>query len=242
MTRNGGAAEANIPLDQYAFYVQDDWRVTSRVTVNFGLRYDFIDGIQVDQSLNPNFVKVQAAGRAGLLAGIKGMENVGQDPKEDSNNWQPRIGVAWDVRGDGKDVIRAGWGVYQDVGYTNANVLFPAIDATGIGSGVVFNVDDQDGIRNPDGSFYRVGQPISNIASQNQANPNALPLIGQWLDPRLEMPYTRQAAFGWSHQLATNMVFTRRLRPQRRARPEHAAAPQHAAGRESDVRRAAWPS
>jgi Carboxypeptidase regulatory-like domain/TonB dependent receptor len=208
VTRNGGAAEANIPLDQYAFYFQDDWRATSRVTVNLGLRYDFIDGIQVDQSRNPNYVKVQAAGAAGLLRGIKGMENAGLEPKEDSNNWQPRIGVAWDVRGDGRDVIRAGWGVYQDVGYTNANVLFPAIDATGIGSGVVFNVDDQDGIRNPDGSFYRVGQPISNIASQNQANPNALPLIGQWLDPLLEMPYTRQTAFGWSHQLAPNMVFT----------------------------------
>ncbi len=136
------------------------------------------------------------------------MENFGQDPREDGNNWQPRIGVAWDVRGDGRDVIRAGWGVYQDVGYTNANVLFPAIDATGIGSGVIFDVDNQDGIRNPDGSFYRVGQPTSNIASQNNANPNALPLIGQWLDPLLEMPYTRQAAFGWSHQLAPNMVFT----------------------------------
>jgi hypothetical protein len=208
VTRNGGAAEANIPLDQYAFYVQDDWRITSRVTLNLGLRYDYIDGIQVDQSRNPNYVKVQAAGRAGLLAGIKGMENFGQDPREDGNNWQPRVGLAWDVRGDGKDVIRAGWGVYQDVGYTNSNVLFPAIDATGIGSGVIFNVDDPDGIRNADGSLFRVGQPISGIASQNNADPNALPLIGQWLDPLLEMPYTRQTAVGWSHQLAPNMVFS----------------------------------
>jgi Carboxypeptidase regulatory-like domain/TonB dependent receptor len=208
VTRNGGAAEANIPLDQYAFYFQDDWRVTPRLTVNVGLRYDYIDGIQVDQSKNPNFVKAQAAGAAGLLAGIKGMENFGQTPKEDSNNWQPRIGFAWDVRGNGKDVVRGGWGVYQDMGYTNANVLFPAIDATGIGSGRIFEVDVPEGIRNPDGSFYRVGQPISNIASQNSADPNALPLIGQWLDPRLEMPYTRQAAFGWSHELMTNTVLT----------------------------------
>jgi outer membrane receptor protein involved in Fe transport len=208
VTRNGGAAEANIPLDQYAFYVQDDWRVTSRVTVNVGLRYDYIDGIQVDQSRNPNFVASQAAGAAGLLAGIKGMENFGQTPKEDGDNWQPRIGFAWDVRGNGKDVIRGGWGVYQDMGYTNANVLFPAIDATGIGSGRIFEVDVPEGIRNPDGSFYSVDQPISNIASQNIADPNALPLIGQWLDPRLEMPYTRQTAFGWSHELMPNTVFT----------------------------------
>jgi outer membrane receptor protein involved in Fe transport len=208
VTRNGGAAEANIPLDLYAFYVQDDWRLTPRVTVNLGLRYDYIDGIQIDQSRNPNYVKVHEAGRAGLLAGIKGMENFGQDPKEDGDNWQPRVGFAWDVRGDGRDIVRAGWGIYTDMGYTNSNVLFPAIDATGIGSGVVFNVDNPDGIRNPDGSFFRVGQPISNIAGQNQANPNALPLIGQWLDPRLEMPYTRQTAIGWSHQLMTNTVLS----------------------------------
>ncbi len=143
----------------------------------------------------------------GELTGIKGLENAGLSPQEDTNNWQPRVGFAFDVRGDARDVIRGGWGVYQDVGYTNSNVLFPAIDATGIGSGSIFNVDNADGIRNPDGSFYRVGQPISNIASQNQANPNALPLIGQWVDPRLQMPYTRQTAFGWSHQVNSSSSF-----------------------------------
>jgi outer membrane receptor protein involved in Fe transport len=208
VTRNGGAAEANIPLKQYALYVQDDWKLSSRVTVNVGVRYDYINGYQIDQSKNPNFVAIQAAARAGRLSGIKGYETMGEDAKEDSNNWQPRVGFAWDVRGNGRDVIRAGWGIYQDMGYTNSNVLFPAIDATGIGSGSVFNVDNQNGIRNPDGSFYRVGQPISNISSQNNANPNALPLIGQWLDPRLQMPYTRQTAFGWSHELMQNTIVT----------------------------------
>ncbi len=102
ITRNGGAAAANIPLKQYAGYIQDDWRVTDRLTLNLGLRYDLITGLQVDQSKNPNFVKVQAAGRAGLLSGLKGMENFGQDPKDDTNNIQPRLGFAYDLRGDGK--------------------------------------------------------------------------------------------------------------------------------------------
>jgi hypothetical protein len=53
-----------------------------------------------------------------------------------------------------------------------------------------------------------VGQPISNISSQNQADPNSLPLIGQWLDPRLQVPRTFQTAAGWSHQLNESTVFT----------------------------------
>ena len=46
-----------------------------------------------------------------------------------------------------------------------------------------------NGIKNPDGSFYKVGQPLSNIASQNQVvNTGAFPLFGQWVDPRLQQP------------------------------------------------------
>ena len=55
----------------------------------------------------------------------------------------------------------------------------------------MLSVDNQSGIRNPDGSFYQVGQPLSNIQSQNQAD-RRVPLFGQFTDPRLQMPYTRQ--------------------------------------------------
>ena len=43
---NGGDASANIPLKQYAAYAQDDWRLTDRLTVNLGVRYDLIKGYQ----------------------------------------------------------------------------------------------------------------------------------------------------------------------------------------------------
>ncbi len=208
VTLNDGDASANVPLKQYAFFLQDDWAVNDKLTLNVGLRYDLITGFQFDQSKNPNYVTIQAAGKAGLLTGIKGLENAGLDPKDDTNNWQPRLGFAYDIRGNGKDVVRGGWGIYMDMAYTNSNAMFAAIDATGRGFGAVLSVDNQQGIRNPDGSFYQVGQPLTNIASQNQANPNALPLNGQWVDPRLQMPYTRQTSLGWSHELVANTVVT----------------------------------
>jgi outer membrane receptor protein involved in Fe transport len=205
---NDGDASANIPLKQYAFYVQDDWHVTDRLTANLGLRYDLIDGYQIDQSKNPNFVTFQTLGAAGAFQGIKGLEDFGLSPKNDTNNWQPRLGLVWDVRGDARDVVRGGFGIYMDMAYTNANVLFPASDATGKGFGTVINIDDPAGIKNPDGSFYQIGQPIANIISQNQADTSTIPLFGQWLDPRLQMPYTRQTSAGWSHQLSSTMVFS----------------------------------
>jgi hypothetical protein len=206
VTVSDGDSSANIPTKQFGTYVQDDWRLSSRMTLNLGLRYDIVDGYQLDQSKNPNFVAVAAAARAGLLTGIKGLENMGLSPQNDKNNIQPRIGAAYDVRGNGKDVIRAGWGIYTDFGYTNSNVLFAAADASGKGFGQVFNVDVASGILNPDGSFYRAGQPLTNIQSQNQVAAGAAPLFGQWVDPRLEQPWTRQTNAGWSHELMANTI------------------------------------
>lgn len=206
ITLNDGDASANIPLKQYAGYVQDDWAVTDNLTLNIGLRYDLITGYQFDQSKNPNFVLMQAAGAAGRLAGIKGLENFGKDPKNDTNNWQPRLGFAYSLRG-GKDVLRGGWGIYMDMAYTNSNALFAASDATGKGFGAVVSIDDQTGIKNPDGSFYRVGQPLANILSQNQSS-GGTPVFGQFTDPRLQMPYTRQTSLGYSFQISESMVLT----------------------------------
>ncbi|MBP1635467.1 MAG: hypothetical protein H6Q10_2041, partial [Acidobacteria bacterium] len=204
---NDGVAKANIPMNQYGVYFQDDWRITNTLTLNLGLRYDYLSGYQYDQSKNPNFVKIQEAGKAGLLKGIKGLENAGLTPEEDKSNIQPRLGAVWDVRGDGRDVIRAGWGIYMDMAYTNSNGLFAAFDAQGA-FGSVLDVSDSTGIRNPDGSFYQIGQPVGNIEDQNQADPNSLPYIGQWQDPRLKMPRTYQTAVGWSHQLSSTTVVT----------------------------------
>jgi hypothetical protein len=202
-----GDGSADVPMKQFATFFQDDWRATDRLTLNFGIRYDYMSGYQFDESKNPNFVKVQAAGAAGLLKGIVGLENFGLEPQEDRNNFQPRVGGVLDVRGNGKDIVRAGWGIYTDVGYTNSNVLFAAIDSTGKGFGQTFNVNVTNGIRNADGSFYRAGQPLSNIASQNQVvSTGAFPLWGQWTDPRLQQPYQMQSNVGWSHELTTNAV------------------------------------
>ena len=199
-----GNSFANLPTKQYAVYLQDDWRVNNRVTVNLGIRYDFVSGVEFDQSANPNFVALQAAGAAGRFANVIGMEDFGKSPQNDRNNIQPRAGVAWDVRGNGRDVVRAGWGIYTDFGYTNSNGLFAGADALSPGFGPVFQATNTAGLRNRDGSLYQVGQPIANLTNEI-TNPGH-PLVGQVVSPRLEQPEQWQINAGISHQLTDSLV------------------------------------
>jgi Carboxypeptidase regulatory-like domain/TonB dependent receptor-like, beta-barrel len=197
---NGGSAEANTPMKQYATFIQDDWRVSNKLTLNLGFRYDLVTGMAIDQTKNPNFVILDKAGKAGALAGIAGFEDFGKAPAEDKNNVQPRVGFVYDLGADGKNVVRGGWGRYYDFGYTNANILFAAVNATGIGAGTIFQVTNSNGIKNPDGSFFKVSDPISNIAGLNEAG-GALPLNSHIASPRIKQPYSDQASFGYSRQI-----------------------------------------
>jgi len=217
VTISDGDAAANIPTKQFATYVQDDWRLSDRVTVNLGLRYDITTGLSnIDESKNPNYVLVHNAAVAGKFNNLAPqvrdlMNHFAQDPQIDKNNIQPRIGLVIDTRGNGKDIVRAGWGIYTDFGYTNSNVLFAAADSSGTGFGNVFNVGPvAAGIRKPDGTFFTVNDSLDTIRNQNQAVvvPGQYPLFGQWVDPLLQQPYQIQTNAGWSHELDANTVIS----------------------------------
>jgi hypothetical protein len=93
----------------YGFYAQDDWHVTPRLTLNLGLRYEFSN---TPHELDGN------SGRIINLAG-GGPSSVGPPMQNSSlHNFSPRIGLAWDVFGNGRTAVRSGFGIYYDVGNT----------------------------------------------------------------------------------------------------------------------------
>jgi len=87
----------------YALFLQDDWRATPRLTLNLGLRYELNTVQRERDDLLGNFEP--AVGPVQVGAGIPSVYN------GDHKNFSPRLGLAWDVRGDGKTVIRAGGSV-----------------------------------------------------------------------------------------------------------------------------------
>jgi hypothetical protein len=99
----------------YSAFVQDDWRVTRNVTVNFGVRYEFSSVPQEAHNLLGNFDPNSTYGLVQVQTGT------GQIPSlynPDHKNFAPRFGFAWDTNGKGKTVIRGGGGlVYETVNW-----------------------------------------------------------------------------------------------------------------------------
>lgn len=196
ITYFGGFSGQDTPVDQYSVYVQDDLLASDRLTINVGVRYDYWDGYDLDQRANPIWQTLSTQTRYNeyYLRDFQGGR--GGKLKNDSNNWGPRFGLTWDTRGDGKKLLRAGWGIYYDFPYTNATILFPA-SAVQSNYGVVYNVHNDNGIRNPDGSFFRPGQPLP----PNQLPGADVPPPNEIASPTLATPYSRQASLGYSWQV-----------------------------------------
>jgi hypothetical protein len=92
----------------FGFYAQDDVRVTSRVTLNLGLRYEFSTE-PIDRFGN-NWAVIGLTNPS-VSTGTNGKPF--QDPYY--HNFSPRVGIAWDVTGNGKTSVRASFGDYYDI-------------------------------------------------------------------------------------------------------------------------------
>lgn len=96
-----GSSDVTTDTTRFGAFVQDDWRPTSNLTVNLGLRYD----LDTDGN-NPDFEHPLVPD--------------GRD--EDTDNFQPRVGFSWDIQGNGRHVVRGGAGLF-----TGRYLLVPSL-------------------------------------------------------------------------------------------------------------------
>jgi hypothetical protein len=157
-------------IDYYAGYAQDDYRVSSKLTLNFGLRYDFETGLQEQNNhltvgFDPNAVfPVQLPGlnlKGGLMyAGQSGYPAQQGQPLHDE--FAPRGGFAWSVTD--KTAIRGGWGLFW------APTQYPGTSEAALGargySAVTSMLTTVDGVT----PFNTLSNPFPSGVTQPQGN------------------------------------------------------------------------
>jgi hypothetical protein len=170
---------------QFAFYAQDDWKIRPNFTLNLGVRYDvdygFVDNAHAAEN---------RAFRALQIIGSPFARKVVED---DTNNFSPRVGFAWDVRGDARSVLRGGYGIYYDQSFLNVPLFAvqqanPEIYATFLNDAPNLSIDSPP---------PAIPRPLNNPLPGTR---------GRMLDPDFESPYTQQWNLGFAQELGSNMA------------------------------------
>lgn len=167
----------------YAFFAQDQWKAFRNLTVNYGLRYDF-QQLPKPVAPNPAVPDTQVINQA-------------------KDNFGPRIGVAYDIFGNGKTVIRGGYGLYY--GRTPNGAIFNALTQTGLRDATTGLPDLTRIVASISVSPTAVGRPIfPNILS---ALPPALSssLTVFRLDPNYKNPRLKEFNIGIEREVIKNL-------------------------------------
>ncbi len=129
-TQGFGTPVFAIGTQDYGFFVQDDWKILPRLTLNLGLRYDY-------EHIPPPYPSLIASSELNVAVNGKGpfpdaTAAIGNHPS-DVNNFGPRVGLSYDVFGNAKTIVHAGFGIYY--GRMLNGIVLNAYEATGSPNG-----------------------------------------------------------------------------------------------------------
>jgi hypothetical protein len=184
-------------------YFQDDWKFSRRMTVNLGIRwdkdFDFIGGSDIANSRT--FQELQKAAQFNpAIAAL-----VAKPATDYSKGFSPRIGLAYDLKGNGNHIVRAGFGMYYDNTFQNIplfmeqqanNTIFQtafAISGTDIvpGTGIPLNT-------------WHIGNPLPTIpAASHDLTPGS---TGRLMDPNYRTPVTEEFNGGYAWTINNKSV------------------------------------
>ncbi|HYL14538.1 MAG TPA: TonB-dependent receptor [Terriglobales bacterium] len=181
--------------NSHGFYIQDGFRWTSRLTLNFGLRWDYF-GV-VGEKNNLFYRMIPANGGTQVQVGGSGGPSNLYEP--DYNNFAPRFGFAYDVTGKGKTVVRGGWGMFYDafsqdifLGHIPYNCAFcPGPAFTGTGPAPISFAGIAGGSLGPNAPVYASPSPLGDFFG---------------VDPNIRTPYVQNFNLNIQQQISSKAV------------------------------------
>ena len=199
-----GDPNFNLPggAKQLGLYFQDDWKMTNRLTVNLGLRWD----------RDYNMVGGSGVENSATFKELKALNNpltnpyIQSKPQDDNTNFSPRVGFAYDLTGKGNHVIRGGFGMY----YGNIFLNIPLFMIQQ-GNATIFqqslSISGTDAVPG-------TGKTLANWAYGMDPLPTIPPpsgilnegSVGRLMDPDYKNPLTEQFNLGYSWQVSKNSV------------------------------------
>jgi len=160
------------------YFAQDDWKVSQRLTLNLGLRYDLYTN---PYELNNRWSNFDVATGTLLRAGVNG--NSRSLVNTDKNNFAPRIGFAYDLYGHGSTVLRGAYGIFYfldrgGVGnQLSANPDWSGVTSLTASSGARVTLSGQGPAGNNNNGVATQALPIPSTGGVNDANPTNTSVI-----------------------------------------------------------------
>jgi hypothetical protein len=151
-------------------YLQDSFRMTPRLTLNFGVRWDYFGVVNEKNNLFYRFDPASS-----------NLVPAGQLYDKDLNNFAPRVAFAYDLTGKGKTVVRGGWGMFYDafaqdifLGHFPWNCFFcPGPAYAGVGPAAISSLGITGGALDPNTPVFSGASPSPEFfgASKNLPAP-----------------------------------------------------------------------
>ncbi len=188
-------------VTDFAVYLQDKWKVSSRLTLTLGLRYNLPgvvserDGLEVEPVLNGTATQTLLSNATVNYLGSGGS---GQWYHRDKKDFGPNIGFAWDVFGNGKMAVRGGYSIF----YVNDQSILAPENMLEANAGLqgfssISGLSDRTGT-----GLTPVPMPQYQLPSNEVANyaDNPFNILG-FVDPNLRSPYVQQYSIGVQREI-----------------------------------------